>query len=326
MKKVIGLIPVGNHNSEIQDRDVLLINGYPLAYYLIQSCKESNVFDELYLCSDKRIFAHMAKVFDVDYHYVKGFEESKLIETFSGNHVVVFNLDYALLEPATIKSFATELIDKGVNIISTRKIGECEIKQKALTGYCNGSGKLNSFELSCLDREWLNLSDKENLFLAEAFLNHKKRRDNFGKFNFNHDIVDIDYNLVKLIKEDGVDQFGEFDSGFIHKAFSKIVEEMGDASSWCYPVIYTMNDQICLICQQPGEGCRRHFHATKDEWWYVVEGSFDWQLDDGTKINVNKGEVILLPAGTVHQIVCTSKTPGIRLAGGARDMDHVYVE
>ena len=95
--------------------------------------------------------------------------------------------------------------------------------------------------------------------------------------------------------------------------------------SWCYQIIYNTNDQIGLICQQPNEGVRYHSHVTKDEWWVVIQGTFEWRLDNNKVITANEGELVYLPQGTVHSIVCTSKEPGIRLACGARDFEHIYV-
>ncbi len=63
---------------------------------------------------------------------------------------------------------------------------------------------------------------------------------------------------------------------------------------------------------------------THDEWWVVLEGEFEWRLDDGSVITAGPSDIVCLPQGVVHSIVCTSELAGIRLACGARDMEHVY--
>jgi quercetin dioxygenase-like cupin family protein len=85
------------------------------------------------------------------------------------------------------------------------------------------------------------------------------------------------------------------------------------------------DDQIGLICQEPGDGARKHHHVTRDAWWVVLEGKFQWRLEDGTVITGKETGVIFLFKGTVHSIVCTSDRPGIRLACGAQKMEHIYV-
>jgi quercetin dioxygenase-like cupin family protein len=99
---------------------------------------------------------------------------------------------------------------------------------------------------------------------------------------------------------------------------------MGPAP-WIYVLVYSPTDQIALICQRPGEGCRKHMHVTHAEWWIVLEGAFEWRLGDGRVFQTTASDVVCLPRGMPHQIACTSPTPGIRLACGARDMEHVYV-
>ena len=100
---------------------------------------------------------------------------------------------------------------------------------------------------------------------------------------------------------------------------------MGKAP-WLYLLLSVHSHQVALIAQAPGEGARKRYHVTHDEWWVVLEGSFEWSLGDGSAICAEESDVVFLPAGTVHSIVCTSSEPGTRLVCGSKDMEHIYVE
>ena len=83
-------------------------------------------------------------------------------------------------------------------------------------------------------------------------------------------------------------------------------------------------DQACIIQQQKGESCRNHYHITKSEFWVVLQGEFEWILND-KNIKVKKGEFMRLRPGEVHTIKCISAEPGIRFAMGGKYMEHIYV-
>src|ERR1044071_228730 len=50
------------------------------------------------------------------------------------------------------------------------------------------------------------------------------------------------------------------------------------APPWAEKVV--VNDQIVgtLICQPSGHETDRHYHLV-DEWWFVVEGEIDWEIE-----------------------------------------------
>jgi len=115
----------------------------------------------------------------------------------------------------------------------------------------------------------------------------------------------------------------------------KIENLLGTDKDWCYPVVFTDNDQIAFIRQSKGKGCRKHYHPTKDEWWVIFRGEFEYSLwhpgSDTNKapdkiITAGPGQLVFLPKGTTHIIRCVSEEPGIRLACGSREMAHVYVK
>src|SRR5438132_530472 len=50
------------------------------------------------------------------------------------------------------------------------------------------------------------------------------------------------------------------------------------APPWSEKIV--VNDQIVgtLICQPPGHPTDRHYHLV-DEWWFIVEGAIDWEIE-----------------------------------------------
>ena len=54
--------------------------------------------------------------------------------------------------------------------------------------------------------------------------------------------------------------------------------------SYCYKLSI---QQCYTYCTTAGEGNRMHYHHDWDEWWYILEGEWEW-LVDGEKTN-NRG-------------------------------------
>ena len=79
-----------------------------------------------------------------------------------------------------------------------------------------------------------------------------------------------------------------------------------------------------MICQLPGEGNRRHYHPSWNEWWYIVDGEWKWDIEDDSII-VKKGDVVFIEKGKSHQIHAVGDKPAIRLAVSREDVAHVYV-
>lgn len=52
--------------------------------------------------------------------------------------------------------------------------------------------------------------------------------------------------------------------------------------------------------QSPGSGPRRHVHANEDEAFFVIEGSYRWELGDESR-EVEAGASIWLPRGVPHR-------------------------
>jgi len=104
-----------------------------------------------------------------------------------------------------------------------------------------------------------------------------------------------------------------------------IIADMGDAP-WAVRVVYNDIFGGVLICQNPGEGNRLHYHHDTDECWVIMQGEWEWFIEgQGTK-RVKKDDIVVVKKGIPHKITCIGTQPGVRFAVTKPDVDHVYVE
>ena len=134
-----------------------------------------------------------------------------------------------------------------------------------------------------------------------------------------------DNNLKNVLKEDGIKtlEINKFEN-LSTNSIENIKKTLG-SPPWAARLVYNETFGGVLICQNPGEGNRKHFHPDADECWIIVEGEWEWFIEGvGTK-KVKKDDIIVVPKGTPHQIKCIGKKPGIRFAITKPDVNHVYV-
>src|SRR5688572_26595236 len=68
------------------------------------------------------------------------------------------------------------------------------------------------------------------------------------------------------------------------------------------------------ILTAPGGGPPPHIHTREDEFWYVLEGTFEIRLDDDVHA-LGTGGFAYAPRGTVHNFRNTAETPSRILVG-----------
>jgi mannose-6-phosphate isomerase-like protein (cupin superfamily) len=57
---------------------------------------------------------------------------------------------------------------------------------------------------------------------------------------------------------------------------------------------------------EPGQKTERHYHAESEEFYYVLSGGGDMEID-GERSSVGPSDAILIPAGAWHQITAGSE-------------------
>lgn len=394
MPKVVIMIPALLGSTRIKDKNIFLVNGYPMMFYVVKAAKESKYADNIYINAEDKIFKRMAEMLNVEFYQRKpdkGGSECTMknksrdcsgrrcqvhdhfiydfLKEIDTDYLIQVHTTSPLITSETISNFIESLIENEydsqfatIDIHEESLLGETPINFSytikkmtqaldplkslswAISGWKADSfissyeendidvagptfcGKVGFFPISKI--EGLDADTPDDLFIIESVLAHKKRKSNFLKHKFTDRVVEIDDDLKRLIYRDGVENVPELveNNDTIFTISIDDIKDKMSGNSWIYPLFYNINDQICLIKQNKSEGCRKHYHATKGEWWFVLEGTFKWVMDDGEEHIVGKNEIIYLPPATIHQIFCISEEPGIRMAGGAKDMEHVYID
>ena len=105
----------------------------------------------------------------------------------------------------------------------------------------------------------------------------------------------------------------------------KILENLPKDKSWSKRIIDSESNSMTIICQMPGEGNRKHYHPDWNEWWYIYDGEWDWEVDDEIK-KIKKGDIVFMRKNRPHKITASGNKQAIRFAVSRSDVIHTYVE
>ncbi|MCL2116766.1 MAG: cupin domain-containing protein [Methanobrevibacter sp.] len=72
-----------------------------------------------------------------------------------------------------------------------------------------------------------------------------------------------------------------------------------------YLEIGKLNYHTLNVLQVENRTLDFHIHEKSDELFYVIEGTFDIELEEGF-IPMNQGDMIIIPKGILHRPVCKS--------------------
>ena len=135
-----------------------------------------------------------------------------------------------------------------------------------------------------------------------------------------------DSDLTTVLVADGIERIDAF--GSINQAVCRLDElkaRMGDPP-WSVRIVYTDTMSGVIISQNPGQGNRWHYHPDSDEWWVMLEGEMEWNIEGMDSLIAKKGDVVFVPRRTKHMMRAMGTGPSTRLSIGIPDVPHVYVE
>ena len=217
-----------------------------------------------------------------------------------------------LLEP--IKSYACSLMGW-----DTKRFKE-NIK-KFNAAYHGGDGSIGFYELKGYST--IDIDNEEDFILAENVASALKSSTKEAEYFSSEDNQIADADRQRILKQDGVmlNIMDGFNKEIAH--IDEIIEKYGRDSSWSYTLVNSPSTCGTLIAQMPGEGNRLHHHTDWDEWWYIVEGEWEWLIEGKPKI-VKQGDVVFINRLRKHKITAIGDKMAIRLAVSRADVDHVY--
>jgi quercetin dioxygenase-like cupin family protein len=134
-----------------------------------------------------------------------------------------------------------------------------------------------------------------------------------------------DTNVVKVLSDDGIKGIDEKKLRKYENITSVNVDEIRKdlgMGSWAVRLVFNDAFSGVLIQQQPGEGNRHHYHKYADESWVILDGEWEWYIED-KKIKVKKGDFVLAPKGKWHHSKCIGGT-GLKYSIGTPDVEHIY--
>lgn len=76
---------------------------------------------------------------------------------------------------------------------------------------------------------------------------------------------------------------------------------------YVYEKVGRLNGHILSVVNVEDRTLDFHIHENSDELFYVIEGSFQLETEDGLS-RVEEGEFIIVPKGILHRPVVTSMT------------------
>jgi len=79
----------------------------------------------------------------------------------------------------------------------------------------------------------------------------------------------------------------------------------GASGLFQYLGIGKLNDHVLNVLQAENRTLDFHIHEKSDELFYVIEGTFEIELDNDI-ISMEQGDIIIIPKGTRHRPICKS--------------------
>ncbi len=97
-------------------------------------------------------------------------------------------------------------------------------------------------------------------------------------------------------------------------AYVGAIEELALRNSYFRQVLFTARHaQVVVMCLQPGEEIGDEVHAGVDQFFRIERGQARFVFDEKEERLVHDGDAVVVPAGTRHNVINTSKTAQLKL-------------
>lgn len=192
------------------------------------------------------------------------------------------------------------------------------------SAYHGANGKTGYFPLKGLST--IDVDTEDDFRLAEVAMAYKLR-PHTGEVNYYKSSketgLQTEIHVPDILKKDGIVEadFGRENQPLIN--LDDVIAQKDNSRSWCHRIVNTENNSATLISQMPGEGNRLHYHPDWNEWWYIVSGTWKWEID-GKETIVKKADVVFIEKNKWHRITAMGDKPAVRLAISKDGVSHVY--
>lgn len=372
--KIVCMIPARLGSKRVAKKNLRLINGKPLISYVIETLKQCEVFDEIYLNSEAMIFKEIADEYGISF-YKRPAEFSTdqstndefaldFLKNVPGDILIQVLPTSPLITVDEIEAFTKEMINKNYHtLISVEnkqiacvydnepvnydkfKVNPPSQTMKPVQAYATvlmgwnyetfkknmnrygcayhgGDGKIGYFELRGLST--IDIDREEDFVLIENIImsQHISNRRNINYYDeksYEHVEVDVE----SILEKDGLKKNDLYNVNREIVNLHEIINEKGKSKPWSKRVIDTENNSATILAQLPGEGNRLHYHPDWNEWWYIIDGEWEWEIEGKKKI-IKKGDIVFMEKGRKHKITAVGNEIAIRLAVSRADVAHVY--
>lgn len=236
------------------------------------------------------------------------------------------SVNFRLMEPhkssetmVPVQSYATVLMSWTYDsfIDHMRRLGYAYHGADGRTGYF----VLKGFSTIDIDHE-------EDFALAEATLTYRGKATGAAPQYYegvSHGKNRAEIDVPSILRKDGVIQHDFSQENIPITNLEKIIASKDNTQSWSHRLVNTENNSATLISQLPGEGNRLHYHNDWNEWWYIVKGQWEWEIE-GEKSIVKQGDIVFIEKNKWHKITAIGTGPAIRLAVSKDKVAHIYKE
>ena len=207
----------------------------------------------------------------------------------------------------------------GCSLMGWKKTNYLENMKKYGAGYHGGDGKIGFYTLKGYST--IDIDNEEEFQLAESVARSMTKEKKYAVKYYDEEHFEVD--VPEILFKDGVRKSSYNLSNQKIINLQDIIKNNSSNLNWCHRVINTENNSATLITQMPGEGNRRHYHPDWNEWWYIVDGEWEWEIDGKVSI-VKKDDFVFIPKGIVHKITACGNKQATRLAVSRDDVIHTY--
>lgn len=96
--------------------------------------------------------------------------------------------------------------------------------------------------------------------------------------------------------------------------FFGAIEEQTLENKYFRQVLFTGKYcQLVVMCLQPGEEIGKEVHPNVDQFFRIEEGEAKFVLNNSEEHFVHDNDAVVVPAGTFHNVINTSKTKRLKL-------------